>query len=155
MNEFEWKAARREEARREMLRRAAAEQKTAAEWCAAWFDMAAPRAGGGAAMMREHETKFEMMGREYDALVRYELDPSDGHPLIDAVEIGRAFERYEEGKGMVKDRMSLDVTRMLYEGQLSALEDEIDGALKADAAAMDADRRAMEREERGLFRRSA
>lgn len=41
MNEFEWKAARREEARREILRRAAAEQKTAAEWCAAWFDMAA------------------------------------------------------------------------------------------------------------------
>lgn len=106
-------------------------------------------------MTREHETKIEMMGRTYDALVRYENDPFDGHPLIDAVEIGRVIARYEEGKGMVKDRMSLDVTRMLYEGQLSALEDEIDDALKADAAAMDADRRAMDREDRGLFRRAA
>jgi hypothetical protein len=44
---------------------------------------------------------------------------------------------------------------MLYEGQLSALEDEIDDALKSDAAAMDADRRAMDREDRGLFRRAA
>lgn len=41
MSEFEWKAAMREEARRELARRAAAEQKTAAEWCAAWFAMAA------------------------------------------------------------------------------------------------------------------
>lgn len=41
MSEESWKAARREEARRELVRRAAAEQKTAAEWCAAWFDMAA------------------------------------------------------------------------------------------------------------------
>lgn len=41
MNEFEWKAAQREEARRELVRRAAAEQKTVAEFCAAWFAMAA------------------------------------------------------------------------------------------------------------------
>lgn len=40
MNEFEWKASRREEARLELVRRAAAEQKTAAEFCAAWFAMA-------------------------------------------------------------------------------------------------------------------
>lgn len=106
-------------------------------------------------MTREHETKIEIMGREYDALVRYELDPSDGHPLIDAVEIGRVIARYEEGKGMVKDRMSLDVTRLLYEDQISALEEEIDCALEADAAAAKADRRAMDREDRGLFRRAA
>lgn len=106
-------------------------------------------------MLSDHETKLEFCGRTYDALVRYELDPSDGYPLIDAVEIGRVIERYEEGVGMVKDRMSLDVTRLLYEDEISALEDEIDCALKADAAAMKADRMAMEREERGLFRRSA
>ena len=40
MNEFEWKAAQREEARRELVRRAAADQKTVAEFCAAWFAMA-------------------------------------------------------------------------------------------------------------------
>lgn len=41
MNEESWKASKREEARRELVRRAAAEQKTTAEFCAAWFAMAA------------------------------------------------------------------------------------------------------------------
>lgn len=106
-------------------------------------------------MLSEFETKIEMAGHDYDALVRYELDPSDGYPLIDAVEIGRPVERYEEGGGLVIERMSLDITRLLHEDQISALEDEIDCALEADAASMVADRKAMEREDRGLFRRAA
>lgn len=106
-------------------------------------------------MLSEYSTKIELMGRDYDAVVRYETDPGDGWPLIDAVEIGRAVERYEEGKGMVKERMSLDITRLLHEDQIGALEDEIDCALKADAAATLADRKAMEREERSQFRRAA
>lgn len=81
----------------------------------------------------EHETKIEMMGREYDAMVQYERDPEDGHPLIDMVEIGRWYWRYEEGQGMVKDRMNLDITRMLEEDQLSTLENEIKDALREAA----------------------
>lgn len=100
-------------------------------------------------MMREHETKIELMGREYAALVRYELDPSDGHPLIDAVEIGRMIDSWDyESDLPCKEHLSIDITRLLHEDQISALEDEIDCVLKADAAAAEADRRAMEREER-------
>lgn len=90
--------------------------------------------------MREFETRIEMAGREYPALISYEPDPGDGWPIIEAVEMGRVIERYEEGKGLVKDRISLDITSMLDEGQISALEEEIDCALKAEAEAMDADR---------------
>lgn len=100
--------------------------------------------------MSEYETEIELMGRDYAALARYERDPSDGWPLIDAVEIGRAVERYEEGKGMAVERMSLDITRLLYDDQISALEDEIDAAIRADAAAERAAKRAMEREERWM-----
>ena len=106
-------------------------------------------------MLREYETNVEMMGREYAAMVRYETDPSDGYPLIDSVEIGRAVERYEERKGLVVERMSLDITRLLHDDQISALKEEIDTELLASAAAAKAERLAMEREDRGLFRRAA
>lgn len=98
----------------------------------------------------EHETKVEMMGREYDALVQYERDPEDGHPLIDAVEIGRWYWRYEEGKGMVKDRMNLDITRMLEEDQISVLENEIKDALR-DAAESAKTERMIDENERQPF----
>lgn len=41
MNEFEWKAAQREKIAQERLRVEAEERKARAEWCAAWFAMAA------------------------------------------------------------------------------------------------------------------
>ena len=91
-------------------------------------------------MLMEFETKIEMMGREYDAMVRYELDPSDGHPLIDAVESGRVCDGWDyDADRPTKERRSQDITWLLYDDQISAMEDEIDGALKAEAAAMDAD----------------
>ncbi len=87
-------------------------------------------------MLSEHETKIEFCGREYDAMVRYELDPSDGYPLIDAVEIGRMIESWDYDRDVpINERVSLDVKAMLYEDQISALEEEIDCALKADATA--------------------
>ncbi len=105
-------------------------------------------------MTREHETKIEMMGREYCCVVTYELD--HGWPVICHVEIEATKPGWDYELDAPKtERLVFDATDWLNKDQEGALEEEIDGALKAEAAAMDADRRAMEREERGLFRRAA
>lgn len=107
-------------------------------------------------MLSEYETKIEMAGRHYDAMVRYELDPSDGYPLIDAVEIGRVIESWDYERDVpINERMSMDITRLLHEDQISALEEEIDCAIETEAAAMLVDMMEMDREERSLFRRAA
>lgn len=98
----------------------------------------------------EHETKIEMMGREYAVLVQYERDPEDGHPLIDVVEISRWYWRYEAGQGMVKDRVNLDITRMLEEDQISVLENEIKDALRESAESAKTERM-IEEDERQPF----
>lgn len=97
-------------------------------------------------LMLEYETKIEMMGREYAAMVQYERDPEDGHPIIEMVEISR----YEEGKGTVKGRASLDITHMLEEDQLSTLENEIKDALR-DAAESAKTERMIDENERQPF----
>lgn len=105
-------------------------------------------------MTREHETKIEMMGREYCCMVTYELD--HGWPVICQVEISAEKPSLDYERDVPKtEKLTFDATDWLNKDQEAALEDEIDCALKAEAAAMDADRRAMEREERVLFRRAA
>lgn len=107
-------------------------------------------------MLSEYETKIELMGRQYPAQVRYELDPSDGYPLIHSVEMSTTKPGWDYEKDIPTiEKLTFDATNWMNKEQEEALEDEIDCAMKADAAAAKADRRAMEREERGLFWRAA
>lgn len=107
-------------------------------------------------MLSEFSTTIEMAGREYPAMVRYELDPADGWPVIHAVEMGTTKPGWDyELDVPAIEKLTFDATEWLNKKQEDALEEEIDCALKADAAAMKADRMAMEREERGRFRRAA
>lgn len=157
MNEQDWKAAQNEAAKQELIRRSAEERRMEAEWCAAWFSQAERiRLKDPFVMMDEHETKIEMMGREYQALVRYECDPGDGWPVIHSVEIRTTKPGWDYEQDITAvETLTFDATEWLDKEQEEALENEIDAALRADAAANLADRLAMEREERGLFRRAA
>lgn len=107
-------------------------------------------------MLIEYETKIELMGREYPAVIRYECDPGDGWPVIHSVEMSATKPGWDyESDVPAIEKLTFDLTDWLNKEQEEALEEEIDCALKADAAAMVADRKAMEREERSLFRHAA
>lgn len=91
--------------------------------------------------MKKFETKIEIAGAEVDALIRYECDPEDGWPLIRAVEVWRTIPRLYEKTGRfleqpIKERISLDITRLLDEYQLHAFSSEIHDALNQDRNAL-------------------
>ena len=91
--------------------------------------------------MCEFETKIEIVGMLTDALIRYECDPEDGWPLIRAVEVWRTIPRLYDDMGRLldqpmKERISLDIIRLLDEYQLHAFSSEIHDALNADRNAL-------------------
>lgn len=68
-------------------------------------------------MTGEHETTLEVMGEQRPAIIRYELDPTDGYPCIEAVEVGRAI----VGEGYV-EHMAVDLLPILDEADRLRLE---------------------------------
>lgn len=80
-------------------------------------------------MIHELETTMELAGQTLDCLVRYERDPFDGAALIESVELGRRIRCDYDEKGRYAptvEWVSVDITRLLDEGQKIALEAEIE-----------------------------
>jgi hypothetical protein len=75
--------------------------------------------------MREFETTIELAGADLPALITYELDPSDGHPLIEKVEAARLEIKQYGRDGQYQPhihRHIADVTALLEEWQLTVYE---------------------------------
>lgn len=71
-------------------------------------------------MICEHEMTLELMGAQRPALIRYEPDPDDGFPCIQAVEMGRTIRH-----SGYSEHVSVDVLPILDEADLLRLEAEI------------------------------
>ena len=102
---------------------------------------------------KEFETKIEVAGDLMDALIRYECDPEDGWPLIRAVEVWRTIPRLYDDMGRLldqpmKERISLDIIRLLDEYQLHAFSSEIHDALNADRNALRIEQKELQSSER-------
>ena len=76
--------------------------------------------------LQEYETKIELCGKEYAALISFEWDET--YPLIDAVEISHSVKQSYNEKGEYVphvDKTIIDITKMLDGYQIAALSDEI------------------------------
>lgn len=76
----------------------------------------------------EFETTIELAGQDYPALIIYELDPEDGHPLIEQVEMARKEHKDYDRTGQYRPhvvRHVRDITDMLEEWQLTVYEGQI------------------------------
>lgn len=86
--------------------------------------------------MHEFETTLELAGADLPALITYELDPSDGHPLIEKVEVARVEVKQYGSDGQYNPhvkRHTADVTSLLEEWQLTVFEGQIEDSLAAAA----------------------
>lgn len=88
--------------------------------------------------MYEFETSIELAGSYLPALITYELDPSDGHPLIEKVEAARLEIKQYGRDGQYQphvQRHIADVTALLEEWQLTVYEGQIIDSLAEAATA--------------------
>lgn len=104
---------------------------------------------------REFETKIEVAGVALDALIRYECDPEDGWPLIEAVEVGKTLTILYDQDGRFlspprKEHFNLDITKLLDEYQMHAFASEIHDALNADRNAARIEQMELRRLERAV-----
>lgn len=77
-------------------------------------------------MLNEFETKIELAGEGYNALVSYEWD--DQRPIIYSVEITRVIHHDYNKRGEYApevERIVLDITRFLDDYQVGGLMEEI------------------------------
>ncbi|MER2529848.1 MAG: hypothetical protein ABTR07_18150 [Candidatus Competibacter denitrificans] len=98
--------------------------------------------------MYEFETTIELAGAYLPALITYELDPSDGHPLIEKVEAARLEIKQYGRDGQYQphvQRHVADVTALLEEWQLTVFEGQIADYLDAQATRNRIDRYELER----------
>ena len=76
--------------------------------------------------MCEHQTKIEVCGNDYPAVISYEWDESV--PIIDRVQIHHAISCDYNDSGEFQPHVEtiiVDITRLLDRSQLKALADEI------------------------------
>lgn len=98
--------------------------------------------------MYEFETSIELAGADLPALITYELDPADGHPLIERVDVVRVEIRQYDSSGQYKphiQRHIADVTALLEEWQLTVYEGQIVDSLNTQATSNRIDRYELER----------
>lgn len=98
--------------------------------------------------MYEFETSIELAGSYLPALITYELDPSDGHPLIEKVEAARLEIKQYDSSGQYQphiQRHIADVTALLEEWQLTVYEGQIIDSLAEAATSNRIDRYELER----------
>lgn len=98
--------------------------------------------------MYEFETTIELAGAYLPALITYELDPSDGHPLIEKVEAARLEVKQYGRDGQYQphvQRHVADVTALLEEWQLTVYEGQIEDSLAEAATRNRIDRYELER----------
>ncbi|MER2514397.1 MAG: hypothetical protein ABTQ25_18615 [Nitrosomonas ureae] len=93
--------------------------------------------------MHEFETTLELAGAGLPVLITYELDPSDGRPLIEKVEVARVEMKQYGSDGQYRphvQRHSVDVTALLEEWQLTVFEGQIADYLAVQAVENQIDR---------------
>lgn len=91
--------------------------------------------------MHEFETTLELAGAGLPVLITYELDPSDGRPLIERVEVAKVKPCWDfANERMATKRVVTDITEMLEEWQLTILEGEIQDSLADQAVENQIDR---------------
>lgn len=76
--------------------------------------------------LQEYETKVELCGKDYAALISFEWNET--YPLIDSVEISHSVKVAYNGKGEYAphvEKTIINITKMLDGSQIAVLSDEI------------------------------